>query len=215
LGGGIAEAFPWNSYDACLQKTLGARWETLVEETLQTDNGFAASGLGQTFGTPSGKFEFLSLGTDKTRRRLYREFEMQGEATAFPLMLIPYDSMRLANGYVGNPPFMVKTLGDTVLKGQDCFVEVNPKTAEDHGLVESEIVMLSTPKGEVQVKIHLSDGIMPGLVALPRGLGHTAYDNFLANKGVNFNQLIGPVEDPVSGLDAAWGIRAKLSKIEA
>ena len=53
---------------------------------------------------------------------------------------------------------------------------------------------------------------MPGLVALPRGLGHTAWDEFLADKGINFNALIGPVEDPDSGLDVAWGIRAKIEK---
>jgi anaerobic selenocysteine-containing dehydrogenase len=58
----------------------------------------------------------------------------------------------------------------------------------------------------------LTDGIMPGLVALPRGLGHTAFDDYLANKGVNVNQLIGSVEDPVSGYNTAWGIRAKLAK---
>jgi hypothetical protein len=52
---------------------------------------------------------------------------------------------------------------------------------------------------------------MPGVVAMPRGLGHTAYDEFLAGKGVNVNQLVGSVDDPASGLDAAWGIRAKLA----
>jgi hypothetical protein len=52
---------------------------------------------------------------------------------------------------------------------------------------------------------------MPGVVAMPRGLGHTAYDQFLANKGINVNRLIGPVEDPASGFDAAWGIRAELA----
>jgi hypothetical protein len=54
---------------------------------------------------------------------------------------------------------------------------------------------------------------MPGIIALPRGLGHTAYDDYLAGKGVNFNTLIGMVEDPDSGMDAAWGIRAKLNKV--
>ena len=49
---------------------------------------------------------------------------------------------------------------------------------------------------------------MPGLAGMPRGLGHTAYDEYLAGKGENVNELIGHVEDPVSGLDAAWGIRA-------
>jgi hypothetical protein len=62
------------------------------------------------------------------------------------------------------------------------------------------------------VKIHLFDGIMPGVVAIPRGLGHTAYDSFLAGKGVSYNTLNQTVEDPATGFDAAWGIRAKLSK---
>jgi hypothetical protein len=53
---------------------------------------------------------------------------------------------------------------------------------------------------------------MPGLIAIPRGLGHTAYDEYLAGKGVNVNSLMGAVEDPASGLDVAWGIRAKLAK---
>ena len=56
------------------------------------------------------------------------------------------------------------------------------------------------------------EGIKPGVIAMARGLGHTAYDGFLANKGVNINQLIGPVEDPSSGHDVAWGIRAQLAK---
>ena len=62
------------------------------------------------------------------------------------------------------------------------------------------------------MRVHLYDGIRPGVIAMPRGLGHTAYDKYLADKGINVNELIGPVEDPASGLDAAWGIRAKLSK---
>ena len=45
-----------------------------------------------------------------------------------------------------------------------------------------------------------------------RGLGHSAYDGYLAGKGVNVNELIGPVADPSTGFDAAWGIRAKLVK---
>jgi menaquinone reductase, molybdopterin-binding-like subunit len=47
---------------------------------------------------------------------------------------------------------------------------------------------------------------------MPRGLGHANPDRFLAGKGTNVNQLIGPMEDPASGLYAAWGIRAKLAK---
>ena len=127
------------------------------------------------------------------------------------MLLVPYDSMRLAHGYIGSPPFVVKTVEDTVLKCNDSFVEVNPKTAREHRLKDGKYATLTTPKGKAKVKVHLSEGIMPGLLAMPRGLGHTAYDKFLAGKGVNFNDLVGSVEDPHSGMDAAWGIRAKLA----
>jgi len=72
--------------------------------------------------------------------------------------------------------------------------------------------VIETPKGRAAVKVHVYDGARPGCVFMPRGLGHTAYDDYLAGKGVNVHELMGPVEDPVSGLDAAWGIRANLTK---
>jgi hypothetical protein len=53
---------------------------------------------------------------------------------------------------------------------------------------------------------------MPGVVAMPKGLGHHTKDRFTAGKGSNIKELMGPVEDQASGLDVAWGIRAKLTK---
>ncbi len=139
----------------------------------------------------------------------------EGDDKAYPLVLIPYDSMRLANGFIGNPPFLTKTVEDTVLKGNEIVVEINPETAKSSILFlnDGDTAILGTPRGEVRVRVHLSDGIMPGFLAMARGLGHTAYDDYLAGKGSNFNELIGPVEDPVSGLDSAWGIRAKLTNV--
>jgi len=91
-------------------------------------------------------------------------------------------------------------------------VEINPKTARKLKLSEGKRARLETPRGAAFVRVHLSERVGPGMIALPRGLGHTAYDDYLAGKGVNINEIIGPVPDPISGLDAAWGIRAKMSK---
>jgi len=135
-----------------------------------------------------------------------------GDESFYPLLLVPYDTMRLASGYIGSPPFLVKALEDTVLKGNDMLVEINPVTAKKLGLSDRKYATLTTPRGKAKVKIYFFDGIMPGVIAIPRGLGHTAYDKFLAGKGVNYNTLSEPLEDAATGLDAAWGIRAKLSK---
>jgi anaerobic selenocysteine-containing dehydrogenase len=140
---------------------------------------------------------------------------MEGDTQKFPLVLIPYDSIRLAGHHMANPPFMTKTIDDTVLKKNHGFVEINPATAKQLRMAEGDVVKLSTPLGEAEAKVHLYEGVMPGVIALPRGLGHTAYteDWALSGKGVNVNDLMGPVEDPASGFDMAWGIRAKLTKI--
>ena len=135
-----------------------------------------------------------------------------GDESFYTLTLITFDSMRLASGYIGSPPFMVKSLEETILNGNDVLVEVNPATARKQGLSDGKYAILTTPKGNAKVKIRYFDGIMPGFIAIPRGLGHTAYDKFLAGKGVNYNTLNQSVEDPATGFDAAWGIRAKISK---
>ncbi|MBC8199122.1 MAG: molybdopterin-dependent oxidoreductase [Desulfobacterales bacterium] len=203
FGGRIADAFPWDSYEACLKKTLGNKWDGLVNNGFWADSNFRPAAWEGAFNTPSGKFEFVNKGRAES-------IKIEGDEQAYPLILMPYDSMRLASGFIGDPPFAIKTVEDTVLKGNDIFVEVNPRSAR--GFREGDHAILSTPKGSVKVRVHHFDGIMPGLVALPRGLGHTAYDEYLAGKGINFNELIGPVEDPVSGLNVAWGIRAKLTR---
>jgi anaerobic selenocysteine-containing dehydrogenase len=142
----------------------------------------------------------------------YSSLVPEGDQAAYPLILMPYDSMRMANGYISDPPFVMKTIEDTVLKGKYVLAELNPETAQSLGLSEGAHAKLSTPKGEALVMVHLYDGVMPGVVAIPRGLGHYGGDTFMAGKGVNTNELMGPVEDQASGLDVVWGIRAKLTK---
>jgi anaerobic selenocysteine-containing dehydrogenase len=210
MGGSIADAFAWDSYDACLEQTLEDKWDTLVEKGYWTDAEFTAADWADAFETETAKFEFSN--PDIAALPPYNPFKPKGDETRYPLVLIPYDSMRLTSEYIGSPPFLVKALEDTILTGNDVFVEVNPQTAKEFGLQAGKYATLNTPKGNARVKVHVFDGIMPGVIALPRGLGHTAYDKYLADKGVNVNALMAPLQDPASGHDAVWGIRAKLSK---
>ena len=210
LGGFVADAFVWDDYDTCLQETMGDKWDSLVEDGYWVDTGFVAPAWADAFETASGRFEFVNEAVKSYGR--YAPVKPEGDATAFPLVLIPFDYMRLATGYTASTPHMVKAVEDTVLKGDDVRVEVNPATAKSIGLADGSKAKLTTPKGSVTVSVYLYEGIQPGLVGLPRGMGHTAFDRYVADKGVNYNQIAGPVEDPASGHDAAWGIRAALTR---
>ncbi|RJQ87104.1 MAG: molybdopterin oxidoreductase [Desulfobacteraceae bacterium] len=209
LEGPVAQAFPWADYESCLQEALGDQWDAI------SDQGYWAAEAAPApwengFNTASGKFVLMNAALEAI---YLTDVPMPaGDEGGFPWLLVPYDSIRLNSRYAGDPPFMMKILPDTVLKGQDGFVELNPETAARIGLREGQTAQLSTPVGLAKVRVHLDDGVMPGILSMPRGLGHTAHGPFLAGKGVDINELIAPVEDPASGLDAVWGIRAKLTE---
>jgi anaerobic selenocysteine-containing dehydrogenase len=210
MGGIVAEAFPWDNYQGCLEETL-EELASLLEEGFRLDDAFSSSNWADAFETESAKFEFSN--SDMNALPPYTPVPAQGDESFYQLLLVPYDTLRLAGGYAGSPPFLVKALEDTILKGNDVLVEVNPATAKKLGLSNGQYATLSTPTGSGRVKVYLFDGIMPGVVAIPRGLGHTGENKFLDGKGLNYNTLSAPVEDPATGLDAAWGTRAKLAKV--
>ena len=221
IGGTVAEAFPWDNYETVLKETMGDKWHTL-EKAGYVEADYKPPAWGKAFATPSGKFEFCATAFDKAGMRIskdmdylphYQPIQPEGDEATYPLILMPVELIRLADGFIGNPPFCTKTLEATELKGNELFVEVNPKTAADYRLSEGQHAIIETPKGEGKVLVHLSEGIMPGVIGMPKGLGHVGYDDYLAGKGVNVNSLMGVVEDPISGLCATWGIRAKLTSV--
>lgn len=205
LKGSVAGAFPWEDYETCLKTTLEEQWDTLEEDGVWTASDIVQQG----FETASEKFVLMN--DELGAIYMAEDVALDGKGNSFPLILIPYDSIRLTSRYIGDPPFMMKTVSDAVVKGQYGYIEINPATAKKLGLANGKLATLMTPVGEAKVGVRYEEGIMPGVVAMPRGLGHTAYDSFLKGKGANVNQLIGSVEDPASGLDAAWGVGAKLA----
>jgi anaerobic selenocysteine-containing dehydrogenase len=193
LGGTIAENFEWVSYAECLEGVASDIWDALSEE------GHVLVSEGAPLGSPSVDFTFLSTNP--------ATIQAQGDSE---LTLIPIDNMRLTGAVPAVSPFALKTVSDTVLTGTDIVVEINPVTAK--GLKDCGDALLTTPVGAVKVKVNFNEGIMPGVIGMVRGLGHTFDNKFVSNKGVNVNDLIGPVIEPGSGLDAAFGITAKISK---
>ncbi len=171
--------------------------------------------------TASGKFEIAlssleSKGLISASELVYlphfARLSPSGDEKEFPLLLVSYPTMNIANGYLPNPIFMTKTVWDFVLKGKDLFVELNPQTAQSLGMTEGSRALLKTPQGEVPVRVHLFPGARAGVVYIVEGLGHTAYDQYIQDKGVNANSIIEVQLDPVTGLGTVWATRAQLRR---
>lgn len=195
LEGNVAEAFPWENYEECLAQTLGDKFESMKEKGFWEGDALALAGRGFAF--PAEIPPAPALG---------------GDEKALPLVLVSKESMRLWSGPSASPPFALKTVPDTELKGQDTVVEIHPKTGASLGLADGKPAVITTESGSARVRVSFFEGIMEGIVAIPRGLGHQAFGKHLADKGVHVGALIAPSEDPVSGLDAATISRASLKR---
>lgn len=190
------------------------------------------------FQTPSGKFEFYSNrlaeaaqaagGTETTGPALrnmgievqgdeafmphYEESDFQEPSDEESLVLVPYELFNLSTGWLPSPPYLTKTLFDNQLRKQDSFAEINPGTAAGLGLREGDRVTIQSEAGEVNARVHLFEGAMPGNLYLPMGLGHTEGGIYLQGKGANPTNLIVGGTDPVSGHTQWWGTRVRVMK---
>lgn len=171
--------------------------------------------------TPSGRIELglqalqaagVAAADDKFYLPHYEPLPLAGDEKTLPLLLVSYRSLSLSSDYQANPPFMTKTLWDFVLKGNDQFVEVNPKTAASLGLAEGDKALIETLQGKAAVLVHLTPATRPGVVNMVQGLGHTAYDEYIKDKGTNANNLVEVQMDPVTGLGTIWATRAQLRR---
>ncbi|MFP4255473.1 MAG: molybdopterin-dependent oxidoreductase [Desulfobacterales bacterium] len=214
----IREAFPWDDYRDFLEQTFSDQWDTLEKEGFTVKEDFSAPDWEEAFDTPSEKYEFYPTArqmppdSEKDPLPECSPVELPGDSEELPLLFVPYVSMRIAGQALANTPFMTKTVDDTVIKKGEVSVEINPETAKENGLSQGDAAVLKTPSAEARVRINLFEGIMPGLVAMPAGLGHTAFNDYISGKGENAYALLQAVSDPASGLNTGWGSRASLSR---
>lgn len=190
------------------------------------------------FKTPTGKLEFVSnrltlavqayikehqgdpalsgmglaSGAEASAMPHYEDQRATHDKKAYPLVMVPYEMINLASGWVASPPHLNKTILDDQLLRDDSFAEINPKTASQLGLRAGERVVIESPVGRVTVRLNLFEGAMPGCVFLPLGFGHIGYDEFTRGKGANPNDVIAPMADPISGQPVWWKTPVKIIK---
>jgi anaerobic selenocysteine-containing dehydrogenase len=82
------------------------------------------------------------------------------------LVLIGRRQLRSSNSWLHDSARLVK--------GKPrCTLLVNPVDPERYGLVDDEPVVLSSATGEVEVSVEVTDEMMPGVVSLRHGWGHS------------------------------------------
>lgn len=109
------------------------------------------------------------------------------------VLLIGRRQLRSNNSWLHNVPVLVGG-------SNTCTLHIHPDDISRLGL--GSTARLTSPAGSLTVVVEANDGIMPGVVSLPHGWGHSGSPNRVAaaHPGVNANALTdATVLDPLSG----------------
>lgn len=113
------------------------------------------------------------------------EFEGEGE-----FYFYPYISPILAEAGA-NKPWLQETPDPMTTVMWNSWIEINPKTAEELGIQNDDVVKVISAFGELEVSVLKYPAIRPDVVAIPFGQGHSEYGRYAENRGVNPADLLG------------------------
>jgi len=145
-------------------------------------------------------------------RLSYQAPSFDGEATDGALVLVVFPSAALFDGRGANKGWL-QELPDAATKiAWQTWVEVHPATAARLGVVNGDVVTVTSPHGKVEALVYVYPGVRPDVVAMPIGQGHTAYGRNARSRGANPLQLLAADATDVSGALAFCSTRVTLAK---
>ncbi len=134
-----------------------------------------------------------------------------GTSEDFPLLLTVSQSLTNRNGKGASQPSMLEILGIQVGKYWDSWAEINPKTAEAYGIKEHDQVLVESEKGRIHVGVRIFQGILPDVIHLQLGMGHTSYGRYGTNIGANATDLIEDNFDSLTRVPSLNGTCVRIS----
>ena len=150
--------------------------------------------------TTTGRVELCPLPIADDVARLAADLDRD----APPLVLVGRRHLRSNNSWMHNVRVLVK--------GKPrCTLQVHPDDAATTGVVDGGRAVVRSRVGELEADVEVTDEVMPGVVSLPHGWGHSLpgvrMSVAAAHAGVNSNVLTDDFAiDPVSGNAVLNGI---------
>lgn len=208
LGTAFPAKLPWPDFRSMLQE----RWMRFLDAAEKPDGRRSPEAAWierlQQGGWWAEAGKPLPVHTPEPPR--YEPATFSGSPDEFPLYFHPYPSIGLRHGEGANRPWLQELPDPLTTAVWGSWVEINPRTAQQHGLRQGEVVRVISPYGSLEAPVLYFPGNRPDLISMPLGQGHTAYGRYAAGRGVNPLSIVGPALDPRSGCIARSSTRVRL-----
>jgi anaerobic selenocysteine-containing dehydrogenase len=214
MGGAIAAALPWETYEAMLQaRYLELRRQMPAAVPADSDDDFWSKVQEQGgWWSPAGTAQGGTAAISGRVAAPATEPAFDGAAGEFEFYFQPYPSQAFRDGSLAHLPWM-QELPDVLTTAMwSSWVEINPQTAERLGIAQGDMVAVSSQHGTVRAPAVVSPGIAPDLVAMPIGQGHSNFTRFATGRGANPLSILAPLTEPETGSLAWAATRVKLAR---
>jgi menaquinone reductase, molybdopterin-binding-like subunit len=222
LGGDVAKALPFATYDAMLKAALvplrnqsGSQAAKTSDDdfwqTVQTQGGWWSAPAAA--GSKSAADKAAPMPSGKPAPTALAAPEFAGSATDFPFYFQPYQTSSFGDGSTAHLPWMQELPDALTTAMWSSWVEIHPKTGEKLGIQQGDLVEIASQAGSLRVPAVLSPGIAPDLVAMPVGQGHEDFGRFASGRGANPLSILAPVVEHHTGSLAWAATRVKLARV--
>jgi len=198
-------------------------WKDFLKKGVWIGKDYEYRKYGRIFHTPSKKFEFSSGNLKAILARMrkgegsdylpqYKEPKFLGDKEKFPFVLLPYQPLMTIENGSQNYPWAQEIFLPMDGVGWETLVEMNTETAKKLRLKDGQTVWVESPFQKMKAKVKFSEGVHPGVVAIPSGQGHTSYGKWQKGIGANPHDIIGVDYDTMSGQAAFFNTRVRIYK---
>ena len=212
LGGGVAKALPWKTYQDMLQAafdslrnhpgSVSAKDADDFWSEVQANGGWWGAGLSSA--SRAGKASAPAK---------VSEPQFDGAAQEYPFNFLPYASLQFGDGRHANLPWM-QEMPDAISTAMwSTWIEINPQTAEKMGVKQGDLLEVTSQHGKLQAPALIAPGIAPDVVAMPVGQGHENYGRYASNRGVNPIKILAAQTEAETGTLAWASTRVKIAPV--
>jgi anaerobic selenocysteine-containing dehydrogenase len=200
-------------------------WKDFLKKGVWLGKDYEYKKYDRIFQTPSKKFEFYSGNLKailaKKKRETgegsgylphYKEPKFLGDKEKYPFVLLPYQPLMTIENGSQNYPWAQEIFLPMHGVGWETLAEINSETAKKLQIKDGQVVWVESPFQKIKAKVKFSEGVHPGVVAMPSGQGHTSYGKWQMGIGVNPHDIIGVDYDTISGQAAFFNTRVRVYK---
>jgi menaquinone reductase, molybdopterin-binding-like subunit len=215
VGGPIAAALPWKSYDAMLRSAYVPLRQHLGSGTPQSEDDFwnKITTQGGWWGSATSAKSGTASSSPGHAAERFAEPEFDGSPQEFPFYFLPFPSQSFRDGSLAHLPWL-QEMPDVITTAMwSSWVEINPKTAEQLRIAPGDLVEIRSQHGSLRAPAILSPGIAPDIIAMPIGQGHENFSRFASGRGANPLAILAPLTERETGALAWAATRVKLARV--